>query len=336
MEYRVLGNSGIRVSPVCLGSAWFGVDQLEEDVPFILNRAVDLGINFFDCANTYGTRGDRPDRKPHGERRSAEELLGNSLKHVRDQVIITSKVQEAVGSGPNDGGPSGGGLSRLHIRRQVEQSLRRLAMDYIDVYYAHHPDPTTPIEETVRAFDELIREGKIRYYALSDFQSWHIVHFIAVAERYGLNKPICLQMPYNLANRSVEGRIADVCETFDLTMAAFMPLGGGLLGGRKSRTGEYVGMRRATMPGHPRRDSAFSPEDVLVAEGLEDLSDKWGHPASCVALAWLLNRPAVSTAILGASSVSEVETAVSSLQVRLDDEQMADLNALDSRRASTY
>src|SRR3974390_1253831 len=118
MEYRLLGNSGIRVSPVCIGSAWFGVDQREEDVAGIVAHAFDLGVNFFDCANTYATRGDRPDRRSHTDRESAEALLGRAVRGFRDRVVVTSKVQEAIGSGPNDGGPEGGGLSRLHIRGQ--------------------------------------------------------------------------------------------------------------------------------------------------------------------------------------------------------------------------
>src|SRR3974377_1201109 len=124
MEYRVLGASGIRVSPVCLGTAWFGVDQLEEEVPSVVRRAVDLGINFFDCANPYGNRGERPDRAPHEERRSAEELLGASLKGIRDEVIVTSKVQEAIGRGPNDGGPHGGGRLPPHPPRARERKPR--------------------------------------------------------------------------------------------------------------------------------------------------------------------------------------------------------------------
>jgi aryl-alcohol dehydrogenase-like predicted oxidoreductase len=178
MQYRLLGRSGLRVSSVCLGTAFFGITPLEDGVDALVGRALDLGITFFDTANSYGnqTRFDRPGIPPAAERKSSEELLGRALKgRHRYDVIVATKVQEKMAEGPNDGGPAGGGLTRKHIVAQCEQSLRRLQTDYIDVYYAHHPDPTTPLDQTLRAFDELVKQGKVRYPALSNFASWQLI-----------------------------------------------------------------------------------------------------------------------------------------------------------------
>src|SRR4051812_43144704 len=149
MQYRLLGSSGVRVSALCLGTAAFGVAPLEEEVQTLIHRAVDFGINFFDTANSYGNqaRFDRPGAPYYSQRRSAEELLGRALRGLRHDVIIGTKVQERVAGGVNGGGSTGGGLTRRHIMQQVEESLRRLQTDYIDVYHAHHPDSTTPAEQ---------------------------------------------------------------------------------------------------------------------------------------------------------------------------------------------
>src|SRR5919198_67784 len=174
MEYRLLGASGVRVSALCVGASRFGISPLAADVDALVGRALELGINFFDTANSYGNqaRFDRPALPPWTERASSEELLGRALRGRRREVVIATKVQEKVGEGPNDGGPLGGGLTRRHIVAQCERSLRRLGTDDIDVYYAHHPDPTTPLDQTLWAFDALVHQGKVRFPALSNYSAW--------------------------------------------------------------------------------------------------------------------------------------------------------------------
>lgn len=328
IEYRLLGRTGIRVSNICLGTAKFGVGPTEEMAPKVVQRALDLGINFFDCANTYGNRAsfDRPGLPQASERRSAEEILGDALRGHRHEVFVSSKVQEPVGSGPNSGGPLGGGLSRVHIRQQIERSLRRLQTDYIDVYYAHHFDPTTPMEETLSAFNDLIREGKIRYYALSNFQAWQVVQALWEADRRNFDPAICLQMTYNVANRAVEANIVPVCHQFGLTMTVYSPLGMGLLTGPYTRALPHVGLLLNAGGSEGRR--GFKEPDIQIAEGVEKLAAQWGHSPVEVSLAWLLARAAVTSAIVGPEDVAELEQSVKAADVMLDAGQMAALDTL--------
>ncbi len=334
MEYRLLGNSGLRVSELCVGSAWFGVGPTEEEAPRVIGRALDLGINFFDTAFSYGNRAsaDREGMPPASDRRPAEEMIGSALKDHRHEVILTTKVGELAPEepGPNGGGRDGGGLSRYHITRLVEASLRRLQTDYIDIYHAHWPDPTTPLEETLQTFDGLVRQGKIRYYAFCNYESWQIVHALWLCDQLNLIRPISLQMGYNLALRQIEDFIMPVCKTFSLTMNAHTPLGGGLLTGAENRSRRYIGRRRMGQNTGP----AFSDADLAVGEGLDDLASKWGYAPTQVAIAWLLNHPHLTSAIIGPEFAEEVDVAVKGLELRLDSEQMTALDVLSPRPRS--
>src|SRR5258708_17541174 len=226
MRYKQLGRTGVRISVVSLGTATFGVAPLEKDADRLIGRAIDLGINSIDMANSYGNqaRFDRPSAPPWSERASTEEIVGRGLGARRRDLILCSKVMEPMGDGVNDRG-----LSRRHIFQQIEQSLGRLRTDHLDVYYAHHPDPSTPIDETVRAFDDLVRQGKIRYYALSTYPAWRVVDTLWKADALGAHPPICLQVPYNLARREVELDTVPVCFAYSLSFTVFSPLAGVLL-----------------------------------------------------------------------------------------------------------
>lgn len=208
MQYQLLGQTGVRVSRLALGTALFGVAPLEADAAGLVRRALDLGVNFFETANSYGNqaRFDRPGRPPAEQRRSAEEILGQALAGRRHEVVLATKVMERVGPGVNDGG-----LSRRHIVQQAEESLRRLRTDYIDLYYAHHPDPATPLEQTLRAFDDLVRQGKVRYAGLSTFPAWQMTEALWTSDRLGLNAPVCNQASYSLATRSAERELVPAC-----------------------------------------------------------------------------------------------------------------------------
>ena len=327
MEYAILGRTGVRVSRLCLGTATFGVAPLAADASALIHRALDLGINFFDTANSYGnqTRFDRPGVPPAPQRRWAEEMLGEALKGRRHEVIIASKVQEQIGDGPNDGGQKGGGLSRVHIMRQIDQTLRRLQTDYIDVYYMHHPDPITPIDQTLRAFDDLIHAGKVRYGAFSTFPTWKMIEGLWVADRLGLHAPVCHQVAYNLAWRNapmpIEREVQPACLQYGLSMTVFSLLGGGLLTGIDTLSRSHTGAQRWGGRG-------FTPEQIQAGEDLDALAKRWGQSPAQLALAWLIARPAVAAAIIGPETIGELEASVPAADLKLTPEQMAEVDAI--------
>jgi aryl-alcohol dehydrogenase-like predicted oxidoreductase len=323
MQYRLLGNSGIRVSALCLGTAFFGIAPRESDAPALVQRALDRGINFVDTSNSYGnqTRFDRPGIPPAAERPSSEELVGRAIKGRRHNVVLATKVQEKVGEGPNDGGPTGGGLTRKHIVAQCERSLRRLGTDYVDVYYAHHPDPTTPLEQTLRAFDDLVRDGKVRYPALSNFAAWQLTRAMWIADRRNLNPPVAMEMPYSLLDRQIERDVVPACLEFGVGITAYSPLAAGLLAGRyASGANEGETATARFRPGH-----VFPPAQVAAAGRVAELARAWGEPATRVALAWLLSRPALVSAIVGPETAAQLEELAPAAELALTDEQVRDL-----------
>ncbi len=322
MQYRLLGRSGLHVSTVSLGTATFGVRPLAGDVDALVGHALELGINFFDCANSYGNRPhfDQPGAPPAHERKSAEELLGSALRGRRAEIVLATKVDEPIGPGPNDRG-----LSRSHVMAQVETSLRRLQTDYIDVYYAHHPDPNTPIETMVRIFNELIYQGKIRYYALSQFSPSQVIETLWAADRLGLEAPIGNQVAYSLAYRRIEQELMGACARHDVSILPFSPLGGGLLGGIASARRDVVGNARWG-------GSRYSDADLSFAEGFEKLSRSWGLEPAEVAIAWLLAHPSVASAVVGSTTAEGLEQNARGAGVELSVEQIAELDALSAGR----
>ena len=333
MQYRLLGNSGVRVSSFCLGTAFLGITPLEAGVAPLVHRALDLGINFVDTANSYGNqlRFDRPGIPPWTERKSSEELLGDALRtmgsRTRYEVIVATKVQEKVGEGPNDGGPNGGGLTRKHIMAQCERSLRRLQTEYIDVYYAHHPDPTTPLDQTLRAFEDLVRQGKVRYPALSNYAAWELTRAMWLCEKLGLNPPVAMEMPYNLFNRGIEREVVPACLEFGVGITAYSPLGGGLLTG-VYKPGEPApagtrGAVRRTPSGLP-----FPEAQLQKAARLSELAAEWGEHPARLALAWLISRPGLTSAIIGPETIEQMEALRPAADLTLSQEQATALDAL--------
>ncbi len=318
MQYELLGQTGVRVSRLALGTALFGVAPLEADAAVLVQRALDLGINFFDTANSYGNqaRFDRPGVPPADQRRSAEEILGRALAGRRHEVVLATKVMERVGPGANDGG-----LSRRHIMQQVEESLRRLQTDYVDLYYAHHPDPATPLDQTLRAFDDLIRQGKVRYAGLSTFPAWQMTEALWTCDRLGLHAPVCNQVSYSLAGRAVERELLPACLRFGLSLVIFSPLAGGLLAGSEAARRPLAGAQRWGGP-------AFTREHLALAERLEGLAQAWGQPPAQIALAWLLSRPVVASAIVGPENVAELDASAPAADLTLAPEQLAALEAI--------
>lgn len=316
MRYKQLGRTGVKVSAVSLGTATFGVAPLEGDCDRLIGRAMDLGINMIDAANSYGnqSRFDRPGAPAWTERRSAEEIVGSAIKGRRHALVLCSKVMEPVGEDVNDRG-----LSRRHIVAQLEQSLRRFGTDHLDLCYAHHPDPSVPIEETVRAFDDLVRQGKLRYYALSTYPAWQVVEALWKADRLGTSPPACLQIQYNLARREPELDIAPICRAYGLSLTVFSPLAGGLLAGASKRNEAFVGRRRWG-------GTAFTPREIALAEELERLAARHGHSPATLALAWLIAQPMVASAIIGAEDVDELEANAAASDLELPADVMAAVN----------
>jgi aryl-alcohol dehydrogenase-like predicted oxidoreductase len=318
VQYQLLGQTGVRISRIGVGTAVFGVAPLEADAARLIDRALDLGINYFDTANSYGNqpRFDRPDGPPADQRHAAEEILGRALAGRRHDVVLATKVMERVGAGVNDSG-----LSRRHIMQQVEASLRRLQTEYIDLYYAHHPDPSTPLEQTLRTFDDLIRQGKVRYAALSTFPAWQMTEALWTCDRLGLNAPVCNQVSYSLAGRAVERELVPACLRFGVSLVIFSPLAGGLLAGVAAAERPRGGAQRWGGP-------AFSPEQIAIAHRLDGLARAWGLPPAQLALAWLLSRPAVASAVIGPETVAELEANAPAADLLLNAEQLAALDAI--------
>ncbi|MCW5734496.1 MAG: aldo/keto reductase [Enhydrobacter sp.] len=289
---------------------------LEGDCDRLIGRAMDLGINMIDVANSYGNqaRFDRPHAPAWTDRRSAEEIVGSAIKGRRNELVLCSKVMEPVGDGVNDRG-----LSRRHIVQQLEQSLRRLQTDHLDVYYAHHPDRSVPIEETIRTFDDLIRQGKIRYYALSTYPAWQVVEALWKADKVGASAPVCLQTQYNLARREPELDIAPICLANGLCLTVFSPLAGGLLAGPSKRGEAFVGRQRWG-------GTAFTAHEIALAEELEHLAAQHGYSPATLALAWLISRPTVASAIVGAEEIAELQISASASDLVLSSEVTAALD----------
>ena len=292
MEYRRLGGSGVKVSEISLGS-WltYGGSVAEEQATACIHRAYDLGINFFDTANVY-VRG------------AAEEIVGNALKGFeRDSYFLATKVYFPMGDGPNDRG-----LSRKHITEQCHASLRRLGVDYVDLYQCHRYDEGTPLEETLRALDDLVRQGKVLYVGVSEWTADQIADALRLAKEMNLDRIVSNQPRYNMIQRGIEAEVVPLSEREGVGQVVFSPLAQGVLTG-KYRPGEAPeGGTRAADPEASRFMRQLMNEDVLSAvEGLRAVASDAGLTMSQLALAWVLRQPNVSSAIIGASRPEQVE-----------------------------
>ena len=317
MKYSVLGPTGVRVSRICVGTATFGVAPGAHEADGVVEAALDLGINFFDTADVYGSTPtfDRPGAPPASERASAEEILGRALAGHRDEVVLATKSGERRFD-------ADAGLSRRYIIQQVEQSLRRLRTDRIDLYYAHFPDPDTPLEQTLAVYDDLIRQGKLRYVALSNHPAWQVTESLWIADdRRLVSAPVAAQVMYNLLDRSVERELSAACMRFGLSIIPYAPLHGGLLADLKVLDREIAGDQRYGGAG-------YSESEIAVARKLDRLAREWGLGMQQVSLAWLLSRPAVASVIVGAETVDELRANASAADLELTQEQLDAVSAL--------
>ncbi|MFZ4662124.1 MAG: aldo/keto reductase [Caldilineaceae bacterium] len=286
MEYRRMGRSGLKVSAICLGTMTFGHGADQAEATRIVDLAFAAGVNFFDTANTYG----------NGE---SEVLLGNALKGRRRNAIVATKFFNPTGPGPNDSG-----MSRVHIMQAIDDSLRRLQMDYVDIYYIHHVDSQTPLEEMLRALDDLVRSGKVRYIACSNYEAWRLMEALWISDSKGLARFECYQPQYSLVVRDIEEEILPVCQYKGLGVVVWSPLGGGFLSG-KYKPGDRTAAGTRSEEGWAYPQRYFAPNaDAILAELLQ-VAQELGRSPAQVANRWVLEQPGITSAIIGARTVEQ-------------------------------
>jgi aryl-alcohol dehydrogenase-like predicted oxidoreductase len=308
MNYVLLGRTGVRVSELCFGTMAFGDTADFDESRRMFRACLDAGINFFDCANVYA--GGR-----------SEEILGELIQGHREELIITSKVFGKVGADRN-----ARGLSRRHITRAVEDSLRRLQTDRLDVYFVHQFDRDTPIEESVRALDDLVQAGKILYPAVSNWAAWQIMKALGTSYREGLARFEVIQPMYNLVKRQVEVEILPLAQEEDLAVIPYSPLGGGLFTGKYGRQARPEEGRLVQNQMYGKRyglDFYYEVAEAFTAHAQE----RGVHPAS-LAVAWVLHHPQVTAPIIGARNVAQLEASLAAVDVPMTDAWWAEISAL--------
>ncbi|NOZ26528.1 MAG: aldo/keto reductase [Chloroflexi bacterium] len=318
MEYRRLGRTGLKVSELCLGTMQWGWTATKEQAFQIMDAFVEAGGNFLDTADVYSRW---VEGNPGGV---SEKIIGEWMKARgnRHEIVLATKVRGRMWEGPN-----GEGLSRQHIMKAVEDSLRRLQTDYIDLYQTHWFDPDTPIDETLRALDDLVHQGKVRYVGCSNYPAWRLMEALWTSDKWGLARYDSLQPHYNLVHRAeFERELRDVCRTYGIGVIPYSPLAGGFL------TGKY--RKGQPLPDTPRaqgiKERYFSDRNFAVIEKLESLGKEHGKSVTQMALAWLLSDPVITSPIIGANSVEQLNEILGAVGVRLDEEEKRALDDLSA------
>ena len=316
MDYRKLGRTGLKVSPLCMGTMQFGWSVSEVDTHRVLSAALESGINFVDTADVYSRW---LEGNPCGV---SETYIGNWMKAAkisRDKIVLATKVRGEMGAGPNDQG-----LSRVHIMQAVEASLKRLQTDYVDLYQAHWTDDDTPIEETLRAFDDLVRQGKVRYIGVSNYKAWELMQALWTADKYNLARYDCLQPHYNMMWRSeFEAELRDVCKTYGLGVIPYSPLAGGFLTGKYRKDKSLPVSKRAES-----RKRDMTEKNFALLATMDEIAAAHNATVSQVALAWLLADPVITSPIIGATSVEQLTENLGALDVKLREDEMTSLNKI--------
>jgi aryl-alcohol dehydrogenase-like predicted oxidoreductase len=305
MEYRNLGRAGVNVSPLCLGAMMFGGPTDEQDSIRIIHRALDAGINFIDTANVYNG----------GE---SERVTGRAIRDRRDQVVLATKVRGGMGDGPNDSGSS-----RVAILREVDASLQRLGTDWIDIYYLHSPDYTTPLAESIGALDDCVRAGKVRYIACSNFYAWQVCEGLWWSDRHHWASFACVQPLYNLVNRDVEVELFPFCQKHGLGVVSYSPLARGILSGKYQPGAPPPEGSRAARGDRRMQQAEWREESLHVAQELRPLADARGMGLTQWALAWVLANPIVTSAIIGPRTMEQLEDNLGALGWHLSPEEQA-------------
>jgi aryl-alcohol dehydrogenase-like predicted oxidoreductase len=301
MEYRRIGRSGLKVSELCLGTMTFGISVDEATARQIVDLAFDAGINFFDTADGYASG-------------QSEVLLGKALQGRRREVVVATKFFNPMGPGPNDSG-----MSRVHIMNAIEDSLRRLQMDYVDIYYIHHVDTQTPLEEMLRALDDLVHQGKVRYIACSNYQAWRLCEALWVSDSHGLARFECYQPQYSLVVRDIEQELVPLCLHKGLGIIAWSPLAGGFLSG-KYQPGQRLLAGTRSEEQWVWQPNFFAPNADETLATLFDVAQELGRTPAQVALRWVLEQPGVSAVITGVRTAEQLRDNVGATGWQLEGE----------------
>jgi aryl-alcohol dehydrogenase (NADP+) len=319
MNHRPMGATGLKVSELCLGTMTFGV-QCDEDASFaILDRAADRGVDFLDTADCY------PVPLSPETAGGTEEILGRWLQGRRQRFVVATKAFFAMGPGPNDRGNS-----RRHLLEAVDASLRRLRTDYVDLYQVHAFDPETPLEETLRALEDIVRSGRARYVGCSNFLAWELGKGLAVSERHGLVSFDCIQPRYNVLHRDIETDLLPLCRDAGVGVICFNPLAGGLLTGKhapgqepqeSSRFGSRLGTTGTTY-----RQRYWNQESLEAVQALKHFFAPRGKALATAAVAWVLAQPGITAAIVGASRLDHLEATLAASDATLDADELAALD----------
>lgn len=325
MEIRQLGRTGLRVSRVALGTMSFGRWVDEEESKRILHKALDRGINFIDTANIYGRGQDTGD---HNQRGEAETILGRLIKGMRDDLVIMSKIGLPMGPGVNDRG-----LSRTHILREINNILRRLGTDYLDILLIHRPDGVTPLEETLSAFNDLVTQGKTRYVGCSNMSAWEICKGLWISDRRNWAPFTVVQPEYSVLRRQIEAELLPFCQSEGLGVAVYSPLARGLLGGRYTADalkGQFPPGSRAAQ-GEKNLLSIVTGRNLRMVLELDALARRRNQTLPQFAFAWVLAQPAVTSAIIGSSNVDRLAEVLTALDTPLDEETLREVDELQRR-----
>lgn len=306
MDYRALGRSGVKVAPLGLGTGNFADPTTEEASIRILNRAVDAGINLIDTANSY-TNGE------------SERFIGRAFAKglPRHEVILATKAFQRVGPGPNDED-----LSRLHLIRACEDSLRRLQTDYIDLYQVHRPSPTIPLDETLGALTDLVRQGKVRYVGSSTHPAWKVMEAIMVSELKGYARFVCEQPPYNLLDRRIENELIPMCQAYGLGIITWSPLAQGVLAGRYASETDMPADSRGALRGGIYSER-ITQAGIAVGSEVSKLAGEYGISAAQLATLWVKDQPGITAPLIGPRTLEQLEHLLPVMELTLSDELAA-------------
>ncbi len=334
MEYRKMGRTGLKVSAFCLGTMMFGRQVQEEESIEIIQKAIDLGVNFIDTADMYVNG-------------VTEEIVAKAIKGQRNSLVIASKGGHIRKPGKKYGtpkdygpidlarpkpfhewpagegvGPNDMGLSRKHILQAVEGSLKRLQTDYLDLYYAHMPDYSTPLEETLRAMDDLVRQGKVRYVACSNFRAFQLCKALWISDKYNLARWDCIQPPYNLLTRDIEYELLPLCEEEGVGVCAFSPMAAGFLSGKYERGGSPIEGARFSLGhlGYRYNEPYWNDQNFSSIEQLKKIAQDHGTQLFQFALAWVLSNPTITSVVCGTTSIKQLEMNIDACDIRFSKE----------------
>ena len=310
MEYRTLGRAGVKVSPLCLGTMMFGGPTNERDSIRIIHKALDAGINFMDTANVYND----------GE---SERVIAKAVRENREKWVIATKVHGSMGDDVNDAGSH-----RFHIMSAVEASLKRLNTDHIDVYYLHRWDASTRISESLRALDDCVRQGKVRYIACSNFEAWRVCEALWTSKEQRLEEFVCVQPLYNIVNRDIEVELLPFCEKYGVGVVPYSPLARGVLSGKYLPGEDPPKGSRAERKDRRILQTELREESYEVAQQLKPLADAHGKTLTQFSLAWVLANPTITSLIIGPRTMEQLEDNLGCLDCLLTEADEATINQL--------